>query len=995
MRLSANELETLRTRPVQSTLDLFIFSPRVVLKCRLNNASAAKNDISIPFDTVSSGSVSAVESGMTLLVGTQEGKSDVGKIRIRSVSGGNTFIVSENSNIRWQDNLYLTVIRYWDLWPVFPRIIQDPSNDENVIFYKDYDVPYSTQNFTLGTFVNAGPHRPVFIDNGTGTVYYSSTGTLNLLGNSLSYNWAFEGGSPTGSTSANPGNVYYTTPGDYVTRLIVTDSSNGNSDTTYRYVSVKNRIGEGGTTPIVRWELNSLSGSRDEGGYTASFRVYDTVDINDNCLVMLKLSSLWGDTNTKLGGNYPSSGDVFFVGYIERGSIRYNYSDSYIEFSAISVTGMMKKTTGFSVSVESKSNPSTWYELRDMDCRRAMYHYLKWHSTVLSVTDFSFVGDDRKIQFYDVDRTSVFDAIDNLMKSALFGRVSSDRQGRIWADVDPLAYSNPTGTFTPVMNITTRDWVDEPTIDEMVYDQTSYVEVGGVAYSGAITGTFDALLSGAPGYSPSFHGAVEKLSGFALTSQTQLNQLSGNIWANRNQRFPRISMNMSQPMVNLDIAPQEVVGIHVGATDTIRNEEIDGIYIPSSMSWNYSSANKNLRTTMELIGLVSGVPGDTILIPPVVEDGDYSFPEFSFPSFPPFALPSFPIINPLSIDNLAIHISGYGIFYTTDLSSPSPSWVCANTNLEANKAAFKNFEVGSGGLAVIQNGTDEVWGVSALGGEWTRILSKDDVGNPEGFAFPRGHYIAGFGLDRDSGNIIILAGLVVTIFSTNIFYPYIGNIGGVTRTKDTYISDQQGGAYTTYVHKLSNGNWFVTYTTPTNTPSWAIFSADGTTTVAFGDFTGATHSPVHTKNRFTGNVLVSKNKNDATGVKYLLSTNSGVTFNPITGGFIPEQNPIANEDYFESVITNADGTQIVVGSDTGVQGLAYSLNGGATWTTGAFGITNVTSVWGVAPNAYAIAANSAVYLLSDIMATGTLVNKTGNLYNLISGSFSILAMRHW
>ena len=995
MRLSASQLETLRTRPVQSELDLFIFTPRVVLKCLLNNGSAAKNDISIPFDTVSSGSVSAVEAGMTLLVGTQEGKSDVGKIRIRGVSGGNTFIVSENSNIRWQDNLYLTVIRYWDLWPVFPRIIQDPSDDENVIFYKDYDIEYSNQNFLLGTLVNAGPHRPVFIENGTGTAYYSSTGTLNLLGNTLSYNWAFEGGTPTGSTSAHPGNVYYTTPGDYVTRLIVQDNTNGNTDTTYRYVSVKNRIGEGGTAPIVRWEMDSLSGSRDEGGYQASFRVYDTVDINDNCLVMLKLSSRWGDVNTNLGGNYPNSGDVFFVGYIERGSIRYNYADSYIEFTAVSVAGMMKKITGFSVSVESKSNPATWYELRDMDCRRAMYHYLKWHSTVLSVTDFSFIGEDRKIQFYDVDRTSVFDAIDNLMKSALFGRVSSDRQGRIWADVDPLAYDDPTGTFTPVMDITTRDWVDEPTIEEMVYDQTSYVEVGGVAYSGAITGTFDALLSGAPGYSPSFHGAVEKLSGFALKSQTQLNQLSGNIWANRNQRFPKVNMNMAQPMVNLDIAPQEVVGIHIGATDTIRNEEIDGIYIPSSLSWSYSSVNKHLRTTLELIGVVSGVPGDTILIPPVIEDGDYSFPEFTFPSFPPFALPSFPIVDPLSIDNLAVHISGYGIFYTNDLSSPSPSWACANTNLEASKAAFKNFEIGAGGLSIIQNGSDEVWGVSALGGEWVRIFTKDDIGNPESFAYPRSHHVAGFGLDRDTGRLLIIAGMIVTISSANILYPYYGDIGGVVRTSDVFVLGHQNGANTAYLNLIEGGKWLITYTTSINVPSWAILSADGSTVLSYGDFSGATWSPVNVKNRFTLSTLISKNKNDATGVKYLLSTDAGTTFNPITGGFIPKQNIIANKDYFESVITNPDGTQIVVGSNTEVQGLAYSIDSGATWTTGAFGVTDVTSVWGVAEDAYVLAANSAIYLLSDILATGTLVNKTGNLYNLISGSFDILAMRHW
>ena len=125
--------------------------------------------------------------------------------------------------------LSLWVIRYWDLWPVFPRIIQDPNNSENVIFYKDYNIPYGNQNFHLGTFVNAGPHRPVILENGTGSVYYSSTGTLNLLGNPLSYNWHFEGGNPTGSTSAEPGIVNYTQTGDYVTRLIVTDTINGNT----------------------------------------------------------------------------------------------------------------------------------------------------------------------------------------------------------------------------------------------------------------------------------------------------------------------------------------------------------------------------------------------------------------------------------------------------------------------------------------------------------------------------------------------------------------------------------------------------------------------------------------------------------------------------------------------------------------------------------------------------------------------------------------------
>ena len=125
MQLSSVDLETIRKRPIQTRLDLFIFQPRVVMKCLINNSSAAKNDRTIPFDTVSFGSYLSIEPGMTLLVGNSEGASDVGKIRIISATSSE-FKVSENSNIKWQDGLHLTAIRYWDLWPVFPRIIQNP-----------------------------------------------------------------------------------------------------------------------------------------------------------------------------------------------------------------------------------------------------------------------------------------------------------------------------------------------------------------------------------------------------------------------------------------------------------------------------------------------------------------------------------------------------------------------------------------------------------------------------------------------------------------------------------------------------------------------------------------------------------------------------------------------------------------------------------------------------------------------------------------------------
>lgn len=641
-QLSPSDLNTARTRPQSTQLNLIVFQPRTVFQAQVNNASIARGARTIDFDSVSSGSYLNIEAGMTLLIGSTPGGKDIGRIRVRSASSSQ-IIVSENSNIAWANDLYLTVLRYFELWPVFPRIIQDPSDPENVIFYKDYDVAYTNQNSILGTFVNAGPHRPVILEGGSAQVWYSSTGSFNVKGDSLTYNWAFEGGTPTGSTSADPGYVTYNTPGDYVTRLIVTSSS-GAVDTTYRYVSVRNKIGQGSNTPIVRWASGDLTGSRSEGGQSIDFTVFDTMGIDDNAVIMLYSDDWYGSNHISLGGNYPNSSNIFFVGYVDKGTLRRDYEHSTVSFTATSITGLMKNAVGFSVSVESTGAPSTWYELLDMDVRRALYHYFRWHTTVLNISDFEFKGADYKIQYFDADRASMYDAVDNLMRGTLVGKLVADRQGKLWAEVDARAYSNPTGTFTPIMEITNRDWANEPGIEQIYADEYSYVEMGGIQYSGNITGTFQALMACAPGSAPSFRGRIEKSQGLALGGQPHLNQLVANVFANYNSRFPSMDMQVSANLRNLDIAPQESSRIIIAQSDTVANVAIDRLYIPETITWHWDPKTKLMLPSVTYNNIVTGDASESIIIPPTPDDGGlnsgFNVPSLTVPSLPIFTLPS-------------------------------------------------------------------------------------------------------------------------------------------------------------------------------------------------------------------------------------------------------------------------------------------------------------------------------------------------------------------
>ena len=466
MQLSPSDLELVRTRPQTTELYLSIFRPHSVLECKvgtLATGTVGRGDRVIPFDTVSSGSYTEVEENMTMLIGTSAGAKDVGKIRVRSASSGE-IIVSENSHIPWETGQFLTVLKYWEVWPIYPRIVQDPANEEDVIFYKDYDIPYVDQNDKLGVFPCAGNHRALWVGEST---YFSASGTSALIsGTSLSYSWEFEGGSPSTSSDHTPGTVSYSSAGHYVTKLAVT-GDNGSTDVTYRYVSVYERPENSSTNiPFRNWRMSGLGGSRSEGGSRALLSVTDeNLEIDGGDVIVIFSSDWYGNTHQSLGGNSIGNSKILFVGHVISNSVKWDYRTSTAEFEVGNITEQLRATETFAISLETtKDAPTKWFQMRDLDGRRGIYHFLKWHSTTLNLADLEFRGEDAQVQYFDTDKQSLFDAVDNYMRNALLGTLVSDRQGKLWVEVGAYMYDNPTGSFPPIMTIERRDWMNEPNI---------------------------------------------------------------------------------------------------------------------------------------------------------------------------------------------------------------------------------------------------------------------------------------------------------------------------------------------------------------------------------------------------------------------------------------------------------------------------------------------------------------------------------------------------
>ena len=134
---------------------------------------------------------------------------------------------------------------------------------------------------------------------------------------------------------------------------------------------------------------------------------------------------------------------------------------------------------------------------------------------------------------------------------------------------------------------------------------------------------------------------MERTQGLALLGQSQLNELVGNVYANKNVKYPNITMGMAGNYAHFDIAPQETVDMNILSTDTNTRIPIHAPYMIDSVSWTFDTKNKIRLPSIDFTALVNGVSGETITIPDIPDGGGYSdfdggFGGFHAGAFPPF-----------------------------------------------------------------------------------------------------------------------------------------------------------------------------------------------------------------------------------------------------------------------------------------------------------------------------------------------------------------------
>lgn len=553
--LSGGQINNLRANGHTARFYLSVSQPRTLLTAKVNNGSAARGDTAIIYDNGSGANYSDIAESQVVKVVTA---SRVEKIRLRSTTGtatSGTVTVAANS-IVWADNQDFTVIEDYPLAVRPPRFT-------NSQFYKDWDLGFSgRENPTPVTI--CGPHRPFFMSGSSVTVNVDVTNSYAIANGASISSYAVVAIPSTGVTvnvTAGSGTINFTNTGQYWIRFQATDS-NGKAQYSYRRYWVHSTDPTNSQYPFTDFEVRTLSGGWDRGGWSLAIQVNGTADTSifpDEALICLWYTVDYAGSTDYIGG-YTDHEQVLFCGYIRKGTVTANWNDSTVQFEATTIDGVMRDLgVASDVVLQAVTSPSDWYQYYTwLTTGRALHHYWRWHSTLFECTDVLGLMDNTtkrpSATFQKGDLYS--QAMQVCSVNGIKANIVCHKNGQLYL-IQDLQYLNSTAraAATVTAEITTADYHGDITIIDQPQIDMSIVFTNGFTYDGS---TVSAVCAKAPGNVPASGKAIGSVPNQIFANQTGANEFAGRIWAAANSPYKEFRLNFN--------------GIWAGVVDIIGDE---------------------------------------------------------------------------------------------------------------------------------------------------------------------------------------------------------------------------------------------------------------------------------------------------------------------------------------------------------------------------------------------------------------------------------------
>lgn len=573
--------------------------------------------MSVPYD--GSSVTSNPLAGNTVWFGSTAGARDRGVLRLRSWNGSNQISVAENDDVTQyvQDNDFITIKQEWRLWPIYLRAVQSGTT---VSIFQDYNVSWQRQTIDWKPVAVAGPPA-VSEFNGTNfTAKFVGDRSFALASGATitAYLWtapgSVEGTSTSQGTEASPVTFTWTTTGQKLVHLRVTDS-NGNTHTNYTWA-----FGFSPNSPasIAYTDFDAFNDNLDfeQGGGSCSFTVHNDAAITDfpaECMVILASRG----SQTTPTGYWPFRTNVHFVGYVVGKSVRQNPISGDVSFRATTIDGLMRNLTAFPASLTYKNSPNNWTTAANLTVDRAASYLWHYHSTLSLMTSIIPSNYSGLIQRQDFGPSSLYDQLQSELMASILGKVVSNHQSVLYHEIDyQMMLNAERAAVTSRKTLHKGVWVDDVNIEERDnYDwPTNQVKMSGVYYPGGSIEDVCPSFSEAPGNAPKVYGKERNYDRLIITSQSALNIRCGRALAKDIQDYPTVDMRFINDG-SFTTVPQEIFPTRIEAGDNERGIAFSTSVLPRRISRNYDNYNGFIDVSVGFEPVTDGPPGVTVDLP--------------------------------------------------------------------------------------------------------------------------------------------------------------------------------------------------------------------------------------------------------------------------------------------------------------------------------------------------------------------------------------------
>lgn len=638
---------TWRTSPYSAEFFCAVIKPPVVFAARVNQSSFSYPLAEVTFDDATTGAYTDLSAGLLVCFGTSAGASDLGRQRIRKAATSSVLYIGWSSQgardgeVNLQDNAYITVYDLRQVWARVPRILSDGT------IYKDYDLAY-TDGIYPPPVANIGPGYAELVDDTTSliTVNFADAGSFATANGATitSREWVFPGGTPSTSSSTNPGNVTFPAGFRYAA-LTVTDS-NGKTHTAYAPVFAATKTGANRPT-----KCEITEHSRRAEGQRMTIRLHEDLpeaDYPDGCLVMVWARERYGSTVGSLAG--PSGRQhMVFIGWVDTEQHRIAEAQQGLTkdstLSLIDVAGRLDKLPGFPQQIACKLSMSKWTDMQistaPANMARFVHYILNWHSTALELADFVWAGSDYPFTILNSEGTSLYEQADQRCQ-AIGHRLTCNAWGQLKMKVDPQLLASGDRTSTVIVDLTERDWTD------IQYTHTRPPRVhwangAALLISSALDdGSFKPIpvFCRAPGTAPGQGVGTTSTNYQLVKTKTELYVREGNRYATRaNAMQGEFRLTCRGGEAGIDPADMEWVRLTVSAGNRFRrglsftNER----FLPVEISYRYDHRQGYREASLVLEREASGSPAVDIPVPESnISVGSW---EISIPNLESFSIP--------------------------------------------------------------------------------------------------------------------------------------------------------------------------------------------------------------------------------------------------------------------------------------------------------------------------------------------------------------------